>query len=50
MNKTKFGILCLLLFCVSIVKAQKIIEITDSKGTAFISGDVSPNQAKKKCP
>lgn len=47
MNKTKFGILCLLLFCVSIVKAQKIIEITDSKGTAFISGDVSPNQAKK---
>ena len=47
MNKTKLGVFLVLLFCVSIVKAQKIIEITDSKGIAFISGDVSPNQAKK---
>ncbi|MBX3165366.1 MAG: DUF4384 domain-containing protein [Bacteroidetes bacterium] len=36
-----------LFFCFTI-KAQKTISISNIKGTAFISGNVSPNQAKKE--
>ena len=46
-NKIKIG-LFLLLFGANILSAQKIIDIQESKGIAFISGDTSPNQAKKK--
>lgn len=47
MNKTKLGVFLVLFFCSNIITAQEIIKITNSKGIAFISGDVSPNQAKK---
>ena len=46
-NKIKI-VLFLLLFGANILTAQKIIDIQESKGIAFISGDTSPNQAKKK--
>lgn len=38
----------LLFFCNNILIAQKKIKIKESYGTAFISGDVSPNEAKKR--
>jgi hypothetical protein len=47
MNKTKLGFF-FLFFCSNIITAQEIIKITNSEGVAFISGDVSPNQAKKR--
>ena len=47
MNKTKLGVFLVIFFCSNIITAQEIIKITNSKGIAFISGDVSPNQAKK---
>ena len=47
-NKIKIGVFFLLFCCANILLAQKIIKIKGSKGTAFISGDISPNEAKKK--
>ena len=47
-NKIKIGLFLLLFSCANILLAQEIIVIKESKGTAFISGDISPNQAKKK--
>ena len=39
--------LCFLAFVLALqVSAQKIVKVPGIKGTAFISGDVSPNQAK----
>ena len=47
-NKIKIGLFLLLLFCANILLAQKIIRIKESKGTAFITGDISPNEASIK--
>lgn len=47
MNKNKLQILFIFYFFLNVGYAQEIIEIRHSKGTAFISGNISPNQAKK---
>lgn len=44
----RFWIFFLLFFYSNVLIAQKKIKIKESQGTAFISGDVSPNEARKR--
>ena len=44
----KIWFFLILFSCTNILIAQKKIKIKESHGTAFISGDVSPNEAKKR--
>ena len=47
MNKNKLQVLFLFYFFFCVSYSQEVIEIEYCKGTAFISGDISPNQAKE---
>ena len=47
-DKIKTGLFFILFFYTNILYAQNIIIIKESKGTAYISGDISPNEASKR--
>ena len=42
----KYLLFFLLLFTISNLFAQKVSQVSDIKGTSYITGDISPNQAK----
>lgn len=45
-RNSKYLLFFLLLFTISNLFAQKVTQVSDIKGTAYITGDISPNQAK----